>query len=200
MKLFRYGLWAAVFLLGGFLAYSTVTWSLNGGANTTLGRVDIGGPFEAVNTKGEPITRDTMLGKPHMVFFGFTHCPDVCPTTLYETAQWLEALGDDGKKLNAYFITVDPTRDTPDILNSYLSSFDEYVDGITGTEDQMAEIAKKWRVYYEKVPLEDDDYTMNHTATTYLMDAKGEFFGTIAYGENADTAVEKLRRLIKHNG
>ena len=195
MKLFRYGLWAAVFVLGGFLAYSTVTWSLNGG-NTTLGRVDIGGPFEAGNTKGQPITQDAMLGKPHMVFFGFTHSPDVCPTTLYETAQWLEALGDDGMKLNAYFITVDPTRDTPDILNSYLSSFDEYVDGITGTEDQMAAIAKKWRVYYEKVPLEDDDYTMNHTASVFLFAAEGRFTTMIDYHEPREFAVPKIRRAL----
>lgn len=200
MSYFRYGLWAAVFLLGGFLAYSTVTWTLNGGTNTALGRVDIGGPFEALNTKGEPVTRDVMLGKPHLVFFGFTHCPDVCPTTLYETTQWLEQLGDDASKLNAYFITVDPARDTPETMDGYLSPFAKYVTGITGSEEQMQAVAKKWRVYAEKVPLEDDDYTMNHTATTYLMDAKGGFFGTIAYGENADTAVEKLRRLLKNHG
>ncbi|MEO1398676.1 MAG: SCO family protein, partial [Pseudomonadota bacterium] len=102
--------------------------------------------------------------------------------------------------LNAYFITVDPARDTPETMDGYLSPFAKYVTGITGSEEQMQAVAKTWRVYAEKVPLEDDDYTMNHTATTYLMDAKGEFFGTIAYGENADTAVEKLRRLLKNHG
>jgi len=200
MKMFRYGLWAAIFLLGGFLAFSTVTWYLNDTKGKSLARVDIGGPFEALDTKGKALNRDAMLGKPHLVFFGFTHCPDVCPTTLYETTQWLDALGEDRKKLKAFFITVDPKRDTPEVLDNYISSFEEYIQGITGSPEQIAEITLKWRVFAQKVPLDGDDYTMNHTATTYLMDAKGEFFGTIAYGENTNTAVEKLRRLLKNHG
>ncbi|MEL6947679.1 MAG: SCO family protein [Pseudomonadota bacterium] len=195
MAKLRLVLWGAVFVLGAFLAYSTVTWSLKGDV-TNIARVQIGGPFEAQDTKGNPFTQQAMMGRPHIVFFGFTHCPDVCPTTLYETTQWLEKLGEDGKKIDAYFVTVDPKRDTAKVMDDYLTPFQPGIKGITGTEEQIAALSKLWRVYAEKVPLEDDDYTMNHTATTYLMNADGAFFGTIAYGENADSAVQKLKRLL----
>ena len=205
IKTFRYVLWAAIFVLGAFLAYSTVNWSLNGGgggdgANPSGMRADIGGPFSAVLHDGVPITHADLKGRPHVMFFGFTYCPDVCPTTLYEGGQWLQKLGPDGDKIDMYFVTVDPERDTVEAMGDYLQAFDSRIKGITGSPEQMAQLIKKWRVYAEKVPTEDGDYTMNHTATTFLMNAKGEFVRTIAYGEDGDVAVEKLRKLIQEEG
>ena len=197
MKLFRYSLWAAIFVLGAFLAYSTVNWTLqNSREGGSIGRADIGGPFSAVLTNGQPITHADLKGRPHALFFGFTHCPDVCPTTLYEGSQWLQALGEDGDKVDIYFVTIDPERDTAEVLGDYLSAFDGRIKGITGSPAQIGQLIKKWRVYAEKVPTEDDDYTMNHTATTFLMNSKGEFVRTIAYGEDSKVAVEKLRKLV----
>ena len=117
------------------------------------------------------------------MFFGFTHCPDVCPTTLYEGTQWLTELGADGDKIDIYFVTVDPERDTVEVMSDYLSAFDGRIKGITGTPEQIAQMIKKWRVYAEKVPA-DDDYTMNHTATTFLMNGKGEFVRTIDWNRD----------------
>lgn len=200
MKMFRYGLWAAVFLLGAFLAYATMTWTLDRQNGNAVASVDIGGPFDALSTDGQPFTQANMKGRPHAVFFGFTHCPDVCPTALYEAGEWLKGLGTDGDKIDIYFVTVDPERDTPQQLADYLSAFDKRIKGITGSTEQVAELTQKWRVFAQKVPLEDDDYTMNHTATTFLMKSDGSFFGTIAYGENVDTAKRKLERLLKAEG
>ena len=138
-----------------------------------------------------------MKGNPHLVFFGFTHCPDVCPTTLYETTQWIQKLGPDGEKLRAWFVTVDPERDTPEVLSQYISAFDKRIEGVTGSPEQIADIVQKWRVFAQKQDTSDGDYTMNHTASTFLMKSDGTFFGTIAYQENTDTAVKKLQRLIE---
>ncbi|MEP0942685.1 MAG: SCO family protein [Rhizobiaceae bacterium] len=200
MKTFRYVLWAIVFVLGAFLAYSTVNWSINGGHDGGSGmRADIGGPFSAVRSDGVPITHADIQGRPHVMFFGFTHCPDVCPTTLYEGSQWLEALGEDGDKVDMYFVTVDPERDTVEVLNDYLSAFDGRIKGITGSPEQISQLVKKWRVFAEKVKTEDD-YTMNHTATTFLMNSKGDFVRTIAYGEDNKVAIDKLRKLVADEG
>lgn len=201
MKLFRTVLWIAIFILGAFLAWSTVNWGLTGGNQSgSSGRADIGGPFTAQLSDGSAITEKNLLGRPHVLFFGFTHCPDVCPTTLYEGTQWLEKLGPDGDKIDIYFVTVDPERDTVEVLAQYLSAFDPRMKGITGTPKQIAGLVKEWRVYSEKVAEEDGDYTMNHTATTFLMNGKGEFVSTIAYGEDSAVAVEKLRKLIAKEG
>ena len=200
MKLFRYSVWAGVFVLGAFLAYHTVNWTIErtSGVASSM-KADIGGPFSAVRTDGQPITHADLIGRPHVMFFGFTHCPDVCPTTLYEASLWLDALGDDGDKVDVYFVTVDPERDTKEVMDSYLSSFGGRIRGITGSKEQVGQLLRKWRVYAEKVPTEDD-YTMNHTATTYLMNSKGEFVGTIAYGEDKEIAVQKLRKLLAAEG
>ena len=196
MNVFRLVLWAAVFLLGGFLAYSTLTWTASKQTSGGFARADVGGPFTALRADGRKITHEDMKGRPHVLFFGFTHCPDVCPTTLYEATLWLKGLGEQGDELDVYFVSVDPERDTPEVLSDYLSAFDKRIEGITGTPEQIATMTKAWRVFAEKAALEDDDYTMNHTATTYLMDSKGDFFGTIAYGENAEAAQAKLKRLL----
>ncbi|WP_296744033.1 SCO family protein [Mesorhizobium sp.] len=154
-----------------------------------------GGSFTLVDEKGAPITEAAMRGRPSVVFFGFTHCPEVCPTTLFELAGWLKTMGDSGKNLNAYFVTVDPERDTPQIMNSYVSNFSDRITGITGDPDKVHAMAKAFGIYWKKVDTGDGDYTMDHTASVLLLNAKGEFAGTIAYGESADTAIAKLKRL-----
>lgn len=198
MRNFRIVLWVAVFVMGGFLAWNTLDWTMRGGNSNLSQSVgsDIGGPFEALRSDGKSISQDDMIGRPHLVFFGFTHCPDVCPTTLYEASQWLEKLGSDADRLDIYFVSIDPQRDTVDALAEYLSAFDERIIGITGTTQQIDTMVKAWRVYAQRQEIEGD-YTMNHTATTFLMDAKGKFFGTISYGEDGDVAVSKLKRLLK---
>jgi protein SCO1/2 len=155
-----------------------------------------GGPVPLGDQKGAPITEAAFKGHPSVVFFGFTHCPEVCPTTLFELAGWLKTLGDDGKNLNAYFVTVDPERDTPQVMNTYVSNFSDRIVGISGDPDKVHAMAKSFSIYWKKVDTGDGDYTMDHTASVLLLNAKGEFAGTIAYGESADTAIAKLKRLV----
>lgn len=133
--------------------------------------------------------------QPTALFFGFTHCPEVCPTTLFELAGWLNALGDEGKDIRAYFVSVDPERDTPQILNTYISNFSDRIIGITGEPAKVFDMAKSFGIYWKKVPTEDGDYTLDHTASILLLNSQGDFFGTIAYGESPDTAKAKLKRL-----
>ena len=155
-----------------------------------------GGTYALVDQRGEPVDQTMFQGHPSALFFGFTHCPEVCPTTMAEMSAWFEQLGDEGKDLQAYFVTIDPERDTPAILGDYVSWVSERVTGITGTPEEIAKIAKAWGVYYAKVPLEDGDYTMDHTASVFLLDDKGQFQGTIAYREDGAVALQKLRNLL----
>lgn len=154
-----------------------------------------GAPFTLTDQRGEPITEQAFRGQPTAVFFGFTHCPEVCPTTLYELAGYLNALGDEGKDIRAYFVSVDPERDTPEIMNTYISNFSDRITGITGEPAKVEAMARAHSIYFKRVELEGGDYTMDHTASVLLLDRRGDFFGTIAYGENADTALAKLKRL-----
>lgn len=156
----------------------------------------IGGPFTLTTQTGEKLSDSDLMGKPFAVVFGFTRCPEVCPTTLWEMSEAFKTLGPDADKLRMLFISVDPTRDTPEFLARYLQSFDRHIIGLTGTEAEIAAVAKEYRIYYQKVPTDDGDYTMNHTASIFLMDADGQFTGTISYGESMTMRLQKLRRLI----
>lgn len=131
-----------------------------------------------------------------MVFFGFTYCPDVCPTTLLDIADWLEALGPDADRLTTALISVDAERDTPDALSDYLSNFDARIIGLTGSVDAIARAAADFRVSFEKEPAGDDDYTMNHTAGVFLFYANGRFASIIDFHEDRRFAVPKLRRIL----
>jgi protein SCO1 len=158
--------------------------------------IRLGAPFSLIDQTGASITEQAMAGRPHAVFFGFTHCPEICPTTLYEMSGWLDALGAEGAEIKVFFVSVDPERDTPDILSSYLSSFPR-VTGITGDAAGVAALANSWKGYSRKVPLDDGGYTMDHTASVFLVRADGTLQGTIGYGENPETALEKLQMLAK---
>ena len=152
--------------------------------------------FDLVDQNGDPVDETVFAGHPSVLFFGFTHCPEVCPTTMAEMSAWFEALGEEGADLRAYFVSIDPERDTPAVLGDYVSWVSDRITGITGDPQQIAAIAKGWGVFYEKVPLNGGDYTMDHTASVFLLDRNGEFQGTIAYREDMATALGKLRNLL----
>jgi protein SCO1/2 len=154
-----------------------------------------GAPFALVDQNGAPITEAAFRGHPSAVFFGFTHCPEVCPTTLFELDGWLKKLGDDGKNLRVYFVSVDPERDTAEIMDAYVSNVSDRITGITGEPDKVHAMAKSFGIYSKKVDTGDGDYTMDHTASVILLGKGGAFAGTIAYGESAETAIAKLKRL-----
>jgi protein SCO1/2 len=154
----------------------------------------IGGPFELIDQDGKTVTAETMKGKPFLVFFGFTHCPDVCPTTLFEVSEVLRALGEDADRAGALFITVDPARDTPQKMKDYLQSFDPHLRGLTGDEAAIAAVQKAYRVYSKKVPTEGGDYTMDHTALVYLMDKEGRFVAPFNLKRKPEEAAADLRK------
>jgi protein SCO1 len=161
-----------------------------------LAPVQIGGPFRLTDQNGKTVTEQDMKGRPFLVFFGFTHCPDVCPTTLFEVSEIFRALGPDADRARALFITVDPERDTPATMKDYLSSFDPHMSGLTGDPAQIAAVAKAYRVYFKKVPLDDGSYTMDHTAIVYLMDKTGRFVSPFNIKRPPDVAVADLRRYL----
>lgn len=155
-----------------------------------------GGSYALVDQRANPVDQSMLVGQPSLLFFGYTHCPDVCPTTMGEMATWFGELGDEAKDLKAFFVTVDPERDTPEILNAYVSWVSDRVTGVTGKPEEIEKIIKAWKVLGEKVPGEGSDYTMNHTASVFLVNAQGGFEGTIAYQEDAAVALQKIRKLL----
>jgi protein SCO1/2 len=184
-------------ILVGILVLMTagIGWLTFSWYSTHYGGEPFGAPFALTDQAGQPITEAALRGHPSAVFFGFTHCPEVCPTTLFEMAGWLNTLGDEGKDIKAYFISIDPERDTPEIMKTYISNFSDRIVGITGEPAKVEAMAKAFGIYAKKVPTEDGDYTMDHTASVLLLNAKGDFAGTIAYGESSSNAIAKLKRL-----
>jgi protein SCO1/2 len=156
----------------------------------------VGGPFQLTDQDGKAITEEAFRGKPFLVFFGFTHCPDVCPTTLFEVSEIMRKLGKDADRTAALFVSVDPERDTPEKLKDYLSSFDPHLRGATATPEGIAAVAKNYRVYYKKIPTTGDDYTMDHTALVYLMDKQGRFVAPFNIKRPPEASAEELRRFF----
>lgn len=156
----------------------------------------VGGPFTMADLEGRPVTEADLRGKPAVLFFGFTHCPDVCPTTLQQISAVLAALGPKGQAMRVAFITVDPERDDPASLKTYLSSFDPRITGLTGTPEQVTATEKAYRAYARKVPAKDGDYTMEHTALVYIMDAQNHFLGALDLTRPADEVAAQLARKI----
>jgi protein SCO1 len=170
-------------------------WAL-GGARSIATPAAIGGPFQLTDQAGHAVTDKDMQGRPTLIFFGFTHCPDVCPTSLFEMSEVLRAMGQDADRVNAYFISVDPERDTTDAMKDYLSSFDPHLKGLTGPPDDLAKVISEYRVYAKKVPLKDGDYTMDHTALVYLMDREGKFVAPFNLKRAPDEAASDLKRYL----
>ena len=156
---------------------------------------DIGGPFTLISHIGKAVTHKDFLGRPALVFFGFTHCPEVCPTALSEITNRLQALGRSADRLQILFITVDPERDTPEQLAMYLEAFDSRIVGLSGTQDQVNQAIQAYGVYARRIPLEGGSYSVDHTASVFMMDSAGRFIGSIDYHENDETAIRKMQRL-----
>jgi protein SCO1 len=156
----------------------------------------VGGPFTLVSHEGKTVTERDVLGSPYLIFFGFTHCPDVCPTKLFEISEVLRATGERGRGLKALFITVDPERDTPEVLKSYLGSFDERIVGLTGDPAAIDAAVRAYRGFARKVPLKDGGYTMEHTALVYLMDGKGRFVSSLNLQRPPAEAAQELLRQV----
>jgi protein SCO1 len=155
----------------------------------------IGGAFELTDQDGGRVTEKDLLGKPSVIFFGFTNCPDICPSTLLDVTNWLQTPGIDADKLNVIFVSVDSERDRPEQLKLYLSSFDPHIRGLTGSGAQIRQIASAYRVYYKRVPL-DGGYTYDHSAFIYLLDRNSRYVGLITYKEPAASVAAKLRALV----
>ncbi|WP_122523227.1 SCO family protein [Pannonibacter phragmitetus] len=198
VKLFRTATWVAVAIVAGI-------WIGFSGILPGTGRVQepvstgtpaIGGPFELTSHQGETFDNARLAGKPYLVFFGFTHCPDICPTTLFELTDLMAQLGPAADRLTPLFITVDPERDTQDMLATYMTAFDERIVALRGDQTQTDAAVKAFAAYYRKVPIEGGSYTMDHTAGVILMDAGGQFAGTLDMHEPRETVMAKLRRLV----
>ena len=170
-------------------------WAL-GGLRHVAAPAAIGGPFQLTNQAGQVVTDASLKGKPTLIFFGFTHCPDVCPTSLFEISEVLKAMGKDADRVNAYFVSVVPERDTTAAMKDYLSSFDPHLQGLTGDPEAVAKVLSAYRVYAKKVPLKDGDYTMDHTALTYLMDRDGKFVAPFNLNRKPDEAAADLAHYL----
>jgi len=191
----RISLLLAAFLGGLFLFFGAIMF-VTGRAPSPIGpaAAAVGGPFRLEDQNGKPVSDADMKGRPFLVFFGFTHCPDICPTTLFEMSQLMRALGPDADRTGALFITVDPERDTPAVMKDYLSNFDPHLRGLTGDQASINAAAKAYRVYAKKVPLENGDYTMDHTAVVYLMDKDGRFVAPFNLSRPPEAEAADLRR------
>jgi len=161
----------------------------------------IGGPIALQTPQGEPFGREQLLGRPHILYFGFTHCPDLCPTTLYQLASIMGDLGAqaDLDRLTVAFVSVDPKRDTPDVLADYIAAFDPRMIALTGDAEQIRKAADAYGIFYREVPLEDGDYTVDHSASALLFSSDGKLFETIAFDESDDIAAAKIRRLLQES-
>jgi protein SCO1 len=185
------------FLCGLVLVFGAII-HISGRSPSAIGPAiaAVGGPFHLEDQNGKPVSDEDMKGRPFLVFFGFTHCPEICPTTLFEMSEAIRELGKDADRIGALFITVDPERDTPAALKDYLSSFDPHLRGLTGDPAAVNATIKAYRVYAKKVPLEGGDYTMDHTAVVYLMDKDGHFVAPFNLKRTPEAAAAELRRYL----
>jgi protein SCO1 len=168
----------------------------------TLAQSDgkVGPAFELIDQSGKPFFGAALAGRPYAIFFGFTHCPDVCPTTLMTLSNTLQRLGADADRLRILFVSVDPERDTPEQLRQYLATFDPRIVGLTGSEAQIASAAKDWKVFHNKIPEDDGGYTIVHSAYVYLMDGANRLVGTMGFQDSEEEQAAKLRSLIDGSG
>lgn len=188
------GLLAAIAFLLGAAIYAG---HQNGGSRPAdSSDLQIGGPFTLVAPDGRPFTQANLAGKPYAIYFGFIRCPDVCPTSLARLARLRHKLGADGSKFAIVFVSVDPGHDKPADVGRYAALFGTPIIGLTGSEAQLATIEKAWGVYVQKVPQPGGDYTIDHSAVTYLMTRDGRFSALIDHDEPDDAALAKLRAVI----
>lgn len=203
LRALRWAAWILVAVLGSAAVAATLGWFVVDGPAGRRAAVAspaalpaIGGPFQMRDAAGASVSERDLVGRPSVLFFGFTHCPDICPTTLGDIAAWRAALGPAGARLQIFFVTVDPERDSPEDLSAYVALFDPSIRALTGSAAELAAMAKAWRVQYRRVALSGGGYTMDHTATLYLVGADGRFAGAIDPQEREESALPKLRRLL----
>jgi len=196
LRTLRIMLWAMVGVLGTILAIALVFPPGPGRQQAaTISGAPLGGPFRLIDQEGRPVTEAALRGRPSALFFGFTHCPDVCPTTLAELDAHLDRLDEKGREIAAYFVTVDPERDTPDVLRNYVGAVSDRIVGLTGEPQAVAAMLKDYGVYAKRVPLKGGGYTMDHTASVFLLDSEGRLVSTISHGEDGEAAFAKLEKL-----
>jgi protein SCO1/2 len=153
-------------------------------------------PFSLIDDRGAPVDKSIFKGRPSLVYFGYTHCPQACPTTLLEMSDWLNTLGDGGSSLQALFFSIDPERDTRDVMHSYVTAFGDRITGVTGSVEEMKKVASGWRIHAEKEPAENGDYHMNHTVDLLLIGADGRLKGMVPYGAAREQALAKIRDVL----
>jgi protein SCO1/2 len=166
------------------------------GAAGTLLASAIGGPFRLVDQDGKTVTDADLKGKWSLIYFGYTHCPDACPTALNDIAIALDELGPKRAAVRPVFITVDPERDTPEVLKAYVTAFDTPILALTGTPEEVAQAAKGYRVYYAKHPEAGGDYSMDHSSVIYVMDPEGRFTASFTHQSSPEEIAERLKKLL----
>ena len=182
--------------VAALLAATLGLFYIAGGREGLIPLIQIGSDFRLASSNGGAVDAKDLKGKPYAVFFGFTHCPEVCPTTLYEMSNTLAKLGDAAKDFRVFFITVDPERDTAAMLKDYLANFDPRIEALVPNMEQLPKVAADFHVYYAKSPTSDGSYTMDHTATLFLLDENGLLASTISFGEAPDVREAKIRKLL----
>ncbi len=156
----------------------------------------LGIPFELTDSNGNKITEKAFIGSPTALFFGFAHCPDVCPLTLHRISLLMEKLGNKQNKLNVYFITLDPERDTWKFLNEYLTTFNDRIVGITGESKKIKALAKSWGIHSKKVSSEGENYLIDHTGLIILLDKNGNFLNTIDYKDDFELSLKVIKSIL----
>ena len=203
LKIIRIAAWSAVAGATLLLAANTVlpqAWKDEAAQpaadRPVIDMARVGGPFRLTSHKGETIDNARLAGKPYLAFFGFTHCPDVCPTTLSDLTELMSALGPAADAFNVLFVSVDPERDSQDLLAQYMGSFDARILALRGSRAETDAMVKAFAAYARKVPMEGGEYTMDHTAGVYVMDANGKFANMLDMHEPREAKLQKLRRII----
>jgi protein SCO1/2 len=166
------------------------------GAAGTLLASAIGGPFRLVDQNGKTVTDADLRGRWSLIYFGYTHCPDACPTALNDIAIALDELGPKRAEVRPVFVTVDPERDTPEVLKAYVTSFDAPITALTGTPEEIAQAAKGYRVYYAKHPEAGGDYSIDHSSVIYVMDPEGRFTASFTHQNTPEEIAERLKKLL----
>jgi protein SCO1/2 len=166
-------------------------------STVTSSTAAVGGPFTLVNANGETVTEKNFLGKYLMVFFGFTQCPEICPTTLDDMGRALQALGPDASKVTPIFISVDPEHDTPEIVGDYVAFYDTRIVGLTGSLEQITAAAKAYKIRFEKIELETGGYTMDHSSLIVVMGPDGTFRGLLRPEDTPEEMAAALSKWMK---
>ena len=190
-KTFRITLWVMVALCAAIFFYVQFSGKVNRSA-----AIDFGAPFSLASTKGGDLKSASLKGAPYGIFFGFTHCPEVCPTTLSDMSVALKDIGAPAQNFRMLFVTVDPDRDTQDVMRDYISNFDPRIEGLVPTDAELVKLARDYHIYYKKVATSDGGYTMDHTATLFLFNAEGKLKSTVSFDEDKAARIAKIRALL----